>query len=49
LSSGGVEFLELAIVKVMELLSNGSIEFRQAEESVVPERRQDPAFSHKYC
>ena len=47
--SCGIEFLELAGIKVGEFLGNAAVEFCQGEKGVVPESSQDPAFGNEDC
>lgn len=39
--------LELAIVEFLELFGNGPVQLLDAEECVVPERRQYPSFCYE--
>lgn len=45
-ASGG-EFLEGAVIQILKFLRNGLVQLCQAEESMVSQGSQDPAFGQK--
>ncbi|OPY13118.1 MAG: hypothetical protein A4E69_01825 [Syntrophus sp. PtaB.Bin138] len=46
-SPGAVHLLERAVVEILQLFGDGVVQLADAEEGVIPKRRQDPPFRYE--